>query len=181
MSGGLNDDASGTIRILSPGGTNCQGIGSKASTSPGDNGPRWQNILISDLLSGKSEADVQIFPGDIVTVEKASPVYVIGAVVNPGSVYSRAQLTLTQAIASAGDLTKTADPALVTIFRRVGTETKVIDADLTKIKPGETGDELLKPFDIIDVASRGGTRRKYPPVAVTDSGTKRELPLKVVD
>src|SRR2546421_631646 len=156
MSGVLTDGASGSITILSLRDANCKDAESESRTGPRDNGAKSRNIKISDLLSGKSEADAEILPGDIVTVERALPVYVIGAVNNPGPLYTRTQMSLMRAVASAGGYTKEADPGHVTVFRREGTDTRVIDVDLAKTKPGETGDELLKPFDIIDVASRGG-------------------------
>lgn len=187
LAGGLNDSASGEMTIFRPKNLSCQPAiipVSQAAPLPGDNGSSTINIKISELLSGSKAANPQIFSGDMVTVERAMPVYVIGAVNNPRPVYFRSQTTVSRAIASAGGLSKDADGSKISIFRREGIETRVIEADLGKIDRGESVDEVLKPFDIIDVAARGGGKRKYPPVAVTDENKDRgkaELPLRVVD
>jgi protein involved in polysaccharide export with SLBB domain len=74
------------------------------------------NIKISDLLRGKKEANPQILSGDIITVVEAEPIYVTGGVVNPKQIASRAQITLSRAVASAGGLTKNANAGKVTVF-----------------------------------------------------------------
>ena len=93
-------------------------------------------------------------------------------------------MTLSRAVASAGGPSKDADLSRVTIFRREGSKTQMIDADLEKIKRDESKDEVLKQFDIVEVASKGGGKRKYPPLAATEESTNRgksELPLRVID
>jgi hypothetical protein len=59
----------------------------------------------------------------------------------------------------------------------------VIEADLNKIARGESIDVILEPFDILEVAAKGGSRRKYPPVvsAIDTEPNRAELPLRVVD
>ncbi len=83
-----------------------------------------------------------------------------------------------------GGLAKNADASKINIFRRDGIETKSIDVDLDKIKHGVTDDIVLASFDIIDVASKGGGKRKYPPAIANGAKTSRngrELPLRVID
>lgn len=191
LAGGLSDDVSGEILILRPRNLSCisQVLSDsksieKISNPPQDNGTLMTVIRISDLLSGEREANMQILSGDVIDVSRAVPVYVIGAVNNPRPVYSRAQITVSRAIASAGGLAKEADAAKITIFRREGVETKSIETDLGKIKRGELEDVILKQFDIIEVASKGGGKRKYPPAIVNGAKIdreRRELPLRVVD
>ena len=181
VAGGLTDGASGEISILRQNALTCEGTSGKGRP---DNGSRTINIKISELLSGKTGSDAQILSGDIITVERALPVYIIGAVNSPRPLYSRADITVSQAIAIAGGLAKHADGSKVTIFRREGTETTKIDADLGKIKRGESGDVILRPFDIIDVAARGGGTNKYPPVLAALEGKeqgKTEPPLRIID
>ncbi len=191
LAGGLTDDVSGEISIFRPRNLSCLQSAlqtanniSKNSNLPPDNGSQTITIKISDLLSGSTAANIQILSGDAIDVQRAVPVYVIGAVNSPRPVYSRANITVSRAIASAGGLAKDADPSKVNIFRRDGTETKSIEVDLDKIKRGVTDDTILSSFDIIDVASKGGGKRKYPPGLA--NGTKanrngRELPLQVID
>ncbi len=174
IAGGLTDDTSGEISIFRPRNLNCN--------TPQDNGSQMITIKISDLLSGKPDADIRILSGDIVEVLRAAQVFVIGAVNSPRPIVTRGEMTVSRAVASAGGLAKDADGGKVTIFRRVGDESKVEETDLTKIKRGELIDVVLKPFDIIDVAVKGSGKRKNPPVAISTAKTeKRELPLRVID
>ncbi|MEQ1606857.1 MAG: SLBB domain-containing protein [Pyrinomonadaceae bacterium] len=190
MAGGLIDGASGDVSIFRPKNLSCRPLiqpvaGTVSDPEPAqDNASAITTIKISDLISGKSAADPQILSGDLITVNRALPIYVIGAVINPRPIFSRDKMTLTRLIASAGGLAKDADGSKVFIFRRDGLEVRSIEADLNKIKNGNSDDEVLRPFDIIEVASKGGSRRKYPPVVANEQivdRSRQELPLRVVD
>lgn len=191
LAGGLTDGASGEVSIFRPKNLSCRPsvipavlVGSAVPTPAQDNGLMNTNIKISDLLSGKTAANPQIFSGDIITVPCASPIYVIGAVNNPRPIYSRDQMTVSRIVASAGGPAKDADGNKVTIYRRDGVDVRSIETDLGKIKRGETIDDVLRPFDIIEVASKGGGKRKYPPVVANDGNScrpKQESPLRIVD
>lgn len=185
ISGGLTDGASGGISIFRPGNASCAAAAEFRPTleSPGlgDNVSRTINIKISDLLSGK--ADPQIFCGDLINVVRADPIYVIGAVNNPRPIYSALEMTVTRAVAAAGGSAKGADRGRVTVYRRDGDGQTVIETDLDKIARGESIDAVLKPFDILEVAAKGGSKRKYPPIVSAQEAETRaaELPLRVVD
>ncbi len=177
--GGITDEASGDVTIFRPANANCS-----AASGPKDNAVRAINITFSDLLAGKDDADPLILSGDLITVNKAVPIYVIGAVNNPRSIFSRAGMTLTHAIATVGGLSKGAIEQKVTVFRRENGESRVIAADLEKIRTGTEKDVELKPFDIIEVAFRGGATRKYPPailVGDTNGQDGKDLPLRIID
>lgn len=185
-SGGLTDAASGEITLFRPAGLGCPEPGpadNESADPPKDNGSLMLNIKISDLLNGGDGSDPVILSGDVITITRTAPFYVIGAVNNPGPVYSHTEMTLSRAVASAGGPAKDADLGKVTIFRRDESGTKVIDIDLEKVKRDAAGDETLQQFDIIEVASKGGSKRKYPPVIVSDEAADRktELPLRVID
>lgn len=190
MAGGIIDGASGDINIFRPKDLSCRptmvpaaGILSQPGSTQ-DNVSMVTIIKIADLLSGKTNADPQILSGDIITVNRALPIYIIGAVINPRPVYSREKMTLSRLIATAGGLSKDADASRLIIFRRDGLEVRSIEADLTKIKNGRSEDEVLLPFDIIEVASKGGSKRKYPPMVANEQNTdrsKQELPLRIVE
>jgi protein involved in polysaccharide export with SLBB domain len=178
MSGGLTDDASGEVSIFRP-----KDIGCDAVPASGETVSRTLKIQVQDLIAGKIDADPEILSGDVITVERAAAVYVIGAVNNPRPIYSRAEMTVSHAIASAGGLAKEADGRRVTILRRQGGDTRPIDVDLVAAKTDPTKDAVLKPFDIIDVASRGGGKRRLPPrdVRTDQNSTRTEPPLRIVD
>jgi len=190
MAGGIIDGASGDISIFRPKDLSCRpsmvaAAGTLQQPAPTqDNASMVTNIKIVDLLGGKPDADPQILSGDIITVNRALPIYVIGAVVNPRPVFSREKMNLNRLIATAGGLSKDADASRVMIFRRDGLEVRSIEADLTKIKNGKSEDAVLLPFDIIEVASKGGSKRKYPPVVANEQNadrSKQEMPLRIVD
>lgn len=189
LAGGLTDGASGEVTIFRPKNLSCRSsvIAASMDRTPGsgqDNGSGTTTIKISELLSGKSAANPQVLSGDIITVSCALPIYVIGAVNNPRPIYSRDQMTVSRLLASAGGLAKDADGNKVFVFRRDGLNVQAIDVDLGKIKRGETIDEVLRPFDIIEVAAKGGGKRKYPPVVANDGNScraKQESPLRIVD
>ncbi len=191
LAGGLTDNSSGEITIFRPKNLSCRAVSIPASQTesklpmlPGDNGSSTINIKITELLRGSQAANPQILSGDLINVERATPVYVIGAVNNPRPIYYRFQTTVSRVIASAGGLSKDADGGKISIYRRDGIETRTIETILGKIDRGESVDELLKPFDIIDVATRGGGKRKLPPMIATGEDkdrSKLELPLRVVD
>ncbi len=189
IAGGVTDETSGEITIFRPGNLSCGPGLSSITTGAGpasikDNGSQMINIKISELLSGVSASDPVILSGDIITVEKAMPIYIIGAVGNPRQIFSRSQITVTRAIASAGGLIKDALGDEVTIFRREKGGSHVVSINLTKVKNGEMVDEVLKPFDIIDVPRKGAARRQFPPIL--DVGSLNDPrstnpPLRIID
>lgn len=199
LSGGLTERASGEIQIFRPQYMSCgtvrdsqennaAGGGEKretlVSTRRENDGSTYIDINITDLLKGKPEANPLILTGDIVTIQEAAPIYVIGGVTNPKQISSRAKLTVSRAVAAAGGLTKDADPKKATIFRRSGRETKVIEVDLEAIGAEKAQDETLQAYDVIEVPQRGKEKRKFPPVLrSTGDGEKNSLnlPLRVVD
>lgn len=191
IAGGITHEASGEVSIFRPRNLSCSESASMGVVAPEkianpsqSNGSKVLNIRISELLSGNAAANPLILSGDVITVTKAVPIYVIGAVNNPRQVYARSEITVTRAIATAGGLAKGAIGERVTIFRRDGEKTHVIEVDFGKIKTGEINDEVLKPFDIIEVPRKGGEKRRYPPaVALGDSKGKDSPipPLRIID
>lgn len=179
ISGGFTDSASGEISIFRPKNASCGGGADSSQSNP----IQTVAVKINDLLKGLPSANPLILSGDIIEVEKAPVIYVIGAVNNPRPIFSRDNLSVSRAIATAGGLSKEADGKKVTIIRREGVDVKNIDVDLAKIKRGQSDDVILRPSDILDVAAKGGRKRKYPPVEANVYGTNRqsEPPLRVID
>ena len=198
LAGGFTDKASGEIQIFRPASLSCGEINAEKKQSEEtvgqnraryiaarqDNGSQYINVRIIDLLSGKKESNVQILAGDIVTVLEAKPIYVIGGVANPKQIATRSQITVSRAVAEAGGLSKSADAKSVTIFRRAGRETKIIEADLDKIKANPAEDVVLEAYDIVEVAEKGNAKRKYPPIIKTEETeieNSSKLPLRIID
>lgn len=196
--GGFTDKVSGEIQIFRQQNLNCfQTITEKNApiaetekttekfvTASQANGSNYINIKISELLTGRKESNPQILDGDIITVLEAQPIYIIGGIANPKQISSRLQITLTRAIDSAGGLVKNANAKKITIFRREAGETKIIEADLDKIKANPADDITLQAFDIVEVTQNGRDKRKFPPILKVIDPTEKntaKLPLRIID
>ena len=190
IAGGVTDEASGEITVFHPQNLNCSDALARSSppgkpeSAPASNHTETVNIRISELLSGNPAANPSILSGDMITVTKAVPIYVIGAVNNPRQVYARSEITVSRAIASAGGLAKGAIGEKVVVYRREADKTTIIDVDLEKIKTSQSIDVVLKPFDIIEIPRKGGERRKFPPVVTSGDARGQgpgSLPLRIID
>ncbi|KXK00312.1 MAG: polysaccharide export protein [Acidobacteria bacterium OLB17] len=174
-SGGITDSAGGTISIFRPDGPSCP-----ASTEKETNG-RFE-IKISDLVNGSKEADPLISPGDLVVVEKSPPIYAIGGVRSPRPIPSKEQISLSRLIAMAGGVAKDGDERHIVIYRRTKDGSTRINADLKKIAAGIEKDPELQPLDIVEVMTKGGSARRYPPEIAGPARDKHAtLPLVILD
>lgn len=158
VSGGFTERASGTIQILHTEPLMCPEPGEEAFAAPID-GTRipLQVVKISELRSGKTEANPIIRPGDYVLVTEAEPVYVTGAVLSPGGVYLREQLMLSRAIAMVGGARKEAKLNDVKVYRQVpGSQNQeVLHVDVAAIKKNQKPDFVLQAYDVIEVGESG--------------------------
>lgn len=158
VSGGFTERASGTIQILHTEPLMCPEPGEEALSKPIDGTQiPLQIVKISDLRSGKVEANPVIRPGDYVLVTEAEPVYITGAVQAPGGVYLRDQLMLSRALAMVGGVKKEAKMSEVRIYRQIvgSANQEVITVDLGAIKKNEKPDFLLQAYDVIEVPEAG--------------------------
>jgi polysaccharide export outer membrane protein len=158
VSGGFTERAAGTIQILHTEPLMCPEPGDEAEAAPID-GTRipLQVVKISDLRSGKVEANPVIRPGDYVLVTEAEPVYITGAVMSPGGLFLRDQLMLSRALAMVGGARKEAKLNDVKIYRSIpgSANQEIIHVDVAAIKKNEKPDFLLQPYDIIEVNESG--------------------------
>lgn len=109
---------------------------------------------LMSLRQGKQDSNPEIFPGDIIVVQKAAPVYVTGEVIKPGELnIPEGGLPLTQAIAMASGITREAKTKNVKIYRRksASPDPEVIAVNYDQIKKGQQKDVMLQPFDIVEV------------------------------
>jgi polysaccharide export outer membrane protein len=158
VSGGFTERASGTIQILHTEPLMCPEPGEEAEAAPID-GTRipLQIVKISDLRSGKVDANPVIRPGDYVLVTEAEPVYITGSVMSPGGVYLRDQLMLSRALAMVGGARKEAKLSEVRIFRQIpgSANQEVITVDVAAIKKNQKPDVVLQAYDVIEVPEAG--------------------------
>jgi polysaccharide export outer membrane protein len=158
VSGGFTERAAGTIQILHTEPLMCPEPGEETEAAPID-GTRipLQIVKISELRSGKVEANPVIRPGDYVLVTEAEPVYITGAVLSPGGIFLREQLMLSRALAMVGGTRKEAKLSDVRIYRQVpgSANQEVIHVDVAAIKKNQKPDFELQPYDVIEVSESG--------------------------
>ncbi|HVF41638.1 MAG TPA: polysaccharide biosynthesis/export family protein [Pyrinomonadaceae bacterium] len=109
---------------------------------------------IEDVKNGLKESNPLIWPGDIVLVQEARPIYVTGAVVQPSPLYLRQNLTLSLAIAQVGGARKGAKTETVRIIRKQpgALNPEILVFNLDDIKKRKKPDVALMPYDVIDVS-----------------------------
>lgn len=135
------------------------------TTMPGkEGGPETQDsnvriiaIPAKALLAGDPKYNVVIRPQDLIRVRipNIGQYYMGGNVQNPGpySLDGR-QLTVKQALVSAGGFGPLAEPSRANLVRRISKdEEQTIQIDLDAIMSGDTPDFYIRPNDTINVGS----------------------------
>ncbi len=111
---------------------------------------------LKDVIEGKENPWMQ--PGDIVSVLEAAEVYVVGEVFKPARIPLKESVSLTQAIAFAGGLQRTAKTSKIVIQRQElnsSVKTELV-YDLKDIRDKKIQDPLLQANDIVQVDSSTG-------------------------
>lgn len=157
FSGGVTDDAGGMIQVFRTQAPLCSDAGEdsvwKADTGDATDVPS-RLYSLSSVRLGKEEANPIIYPGDVIVVQKASPVYITGEVVSPQGIFLKeGGLSLTEAIAKIGGVRREAKTKDIKIYRlKAGSKDRdVISANYDLIKKGQQKDIMLEPYDIVEV------------------------------
>jgi polysaccharide export outer membrane protein len=155
-SGGITEKAAGTIQILHTEPLLCPGPGEEAEALPvAGTAIPLQVIKIADLKTGSVNPIIR--SGDLVLVTEAEPVYITGSVVAPGQIMLRDQLTLSKALSMAGGTSKDAKLSTIRIYRqKSAAQQDIIDVDFEAIKKNQRPDEILQPYDTIEVTNQTG-------------------------
>lgn len=157
--GGPTDEAGETVQIFRPNPPICatpQELADwKLDNTDSENVPnRIYNIR--NAVAGKEDSNPIIYPGDIVYVQRAAPIYFTGEVRSPQGLRLKADgLTLSQAIAMVGGLTVEAQSKDIKIYRvKEGSSEgrELITVNYKLIKEQKQPDIVLRPYDIIDVS-----------------------------
>lgn len=157
FAGGVTEKASGMIQIFRTQPLMCAAPDEindwKTEAGNGFDVPSRVYSLRS-VRQGKEESNPQIYPGDIIVVQKASPVYIVGEVLRPGEMtIPEGGLPLMQAVAMASGISRDAKTKNIKIYRRKegSVEPQIINVNYDLIKKGEQKDVILEPFDIVEV------------------------------
>jgi polysaccharide export outer membrane protein len=157
FSNGTTEDTNGMIQVFRTQPPMCSDAATenewKQSTANGIDVPSRMYSLTS-LLQGRDEANPIIYPGDVIVVLKASPVYITGEVRTPSGLYLKeGGLSLSQAIAMVGGVNREAKVKDVKVYRLKpnSKDRDVLTANIDSIKKGEQKDLMLEPYDIVEV------------------------------
>lgn len=109
---------------------------------------------LTSIKQGSEEANPLIYPGDMIVVQKALPIYMVGEVAVPQGLYiPEGGLSLTRAVAMVSGVKREAKTKDVKIYRLKAnsTERDTISVNLDLIKTGKQKDLMLEPYDIVEV------------------------------
>lgn len=110
---------------------------------------------LSSLKQGKDEANPIIYPGDVIVVGTAAPVYITGEVNSAQGIYLKeGGMTLIEALAKIGGVRREAKTKDIKIYRLKADPKEpreIISVNYDRIKKGEQKDVQLQPYDIIEV------------------------------
>jgi polysaccharide export outer membrane protein len=114
-------------------------------------------INVEDLLqNGVAEANILIFPGDVINVLNAGSIFVVGEFARPGEVILRygRDITVTRAVAQGGGLTREAKKKEGVIIRpHANGSQEQIKVDVAKLMDGSMPDVPLMPNDVLFMPS----------------------------
>lgn len=154
---GVTEKSGGTVQVFRTRPPVCGEPGQAADWSVADSGGLGvpsKVFSIAAMNKGAEGSNPEILPGDVIMVQKASPVYVTGEVIRPGEFsIPEGGLPLTQAIAMASGITREAKTRNVRIYRKKPTspQPEVVAVNYDQIKKGLEKDVMLEPFDIVEV------------------------------
>ena len=116
-----------------------------APTFPGQGDADIEHTSLREIEDGKLSRNVVIRDGDTIFVPKANRFYVIGMVRNAGSYPLERNITVLQAISTAGGISERGSNRRLKIIRIEDNKRKEIDAKPT---------DIVKPNDTIKVSQR---------------------------
>jgi polysaccharide export outer membrane protein len=165
-SGGITEAAGGDVQIFHTEPVMCPEPEEDVASVPMDSykpsDPTqigYDIYSVRELKDGKKEANPVIRPGDIVIVQEALPVYIMGAVRSPQGLYLKNGMQLKQAIAMVGGLNKEAKASSVIIWRKKKgqPEPEKLIINYNDIKKEKAKDIDLQPYDIVEIPDNSGS------------------------
>ncbi len=161
IAGGIKEEAGGSVQIFRTQAPLCSDATDESnwkadSTDSTDVPSRTYSLAAVQL--GKEEANPTIYPGDVIMVHKAAPVYITGEVMAPQGIYLKeGGMSLTEAIAKVSGVRPEAKTKDVKVYRLKpnaspdSKDREIISANYDLIKKGQQKDIMLEPYDIIEV------------------------------
>lgn len=159
FAGGVTEKAGGSIQIFHTQPPMCEETyedgsgGAAAATDDNLNFP-YRIYSLNMVQQGSEQANPLIYPGDVVVVKEALPVYIVGEVNGVGKVtLPEGGLPLSQALASVGGVRPQAKIKDIKIYRLKANskDREIVSVNYDAIKKGKEKDVMLSPFDIVEV------------------------------
>jgi len=182
--GGVTDKSGGMVQVFRTRPPVCADPSAltlwKEETA-GDLGAPSRMYSLASLRQGHDEANPEIFPGDIVVVTKASPVYVVGEVVRPGELsIPEGGLPMMQAVAMASGITREAKTKDIKVYRRKpgSVQPEVMTVNYDQVRKGTQKDIVLEPFDIVEVGKAPKSIASYLIDFATGVPNRIPIPIK---
>jgi polysaccharide biosynthesis/export protein len=158
FSGGITDEAGGMVQVFRTQPPMCaeDAASNWATDVEAAKEVPSRMFKVSALKQGQEDANPVVYPGDVIVIQKAPPIFIVGEVVAPQGIYLKESMTLTEAISKVGGLRPEAKSKDIKIYRlkQNANNTKdreVISANMALIKTGQQKDVMLMPQDIIEV------------------------------
>lgn len=155
--GGVTEKAGGMIQVFRPQVPICSDPVDEAEwKAESNNGLDVPSRLYSlgSLRQGNEQSNPEIFPGDIIVVQEALPVFVVGEVNATGKVLlPEGGLPLSEAIARVGGVRREAKTKNIKVYRLKpnSKDRDIISVNYNHIREGKQKDLMLEPYDIIEV------------------------------
>ena len=171
MSEGLADDAGDTVLVMRganysaetarvPENVSPASLETSLPAPPFPDGATVEVDIKNLLDSHDHRYNVPVYPGDVVTVNRAGIVYVLGDVKKPGGfvLHNHETISVLQALALAEGLLPTSAKSQARIVRAAGTsgQPAELPLDLGKIMQGTSPDTRLQAKDVVFVPKSGG-------------------------
>jgi polysaccharide export outer membrane protein len=112
-----------------------------------------ETFSTAKLLTGEEGADVEVTPGDVLSVSAKKLYFIHGEVARPGQYEISPGMTLMQAISQAGGLGKFSSQ-IVELHRETVGEKEILTFDLSHIRKGKASDPPVTSGDVLIVRRR---------------------------
>ena len=162
------------LDAISAAGGTTEKAGRAATVTHKDKPNAPETIALPGSADAAAVRNVELHPGDIISISKAGIVYVVGDVRQPtGIAMENPSLTVLQAIAMAQGTNSTAALDKAKLIRKGPDGRKEIDIPLNKILEAKSADVQLLPDDIIFVpnsAAKSAAHRSIDAIIQTVTG-----------
>lgn len=157
FAGGVKEEAGGVVQVYRTQSPMCS-VGGKDDWKKSDPTDVSRTYSLKNVKMGNEESNPVIYPGDVIFIHKAPPVYITGEVVAPQGIYLKeGGLSLTEAIAKVSGPRREAKTKDVKIYRLKPNSTPdskdrdVISVNYDLIRKGRQKDVMLQAYDIIEI------------------------------